>query len=94
MDLCQSKRGIFINMHYIDKVRVDLEYEMPLSEVIVIFTDQLKSRTKDYASMDYEFKEYKRSDLVKLDVMLAGEVVDALSAIVHKDQLLFTLVKN
>ena len=85
MDLCQSKRGIFINMHYIDKVRVDLEYEMPLSEVIVDFYDQLKSRTKGYASMDYEFKEYKRSDLVKLDVMLAGEVVDALSAIVHKD---------
>ena len=85
MDLCQSKRGIFVNMHYIDKVRVDLEYEMPLSEVIVDFYDQLKSRTKGYASMDYEFKEYKRSDLVKLDVMLAGEVVDALSAIVHKD---------
>ena len=59
--------------------------EMPLSEVIVDFYDQLKSRTKGYASMDYEFKEYKRSDLVKLDVMLAGEVVDALSAIVHKD---------
>ncbi len=85
MDLCQSKRGNFINMHYIDKVRVDLEYEMPLSEVIVDFYDQLKSRTKGYASMDYEFKEYKRSELVKLDVMLAGEVVDALSAIVHKD---------
>ncbi len=85
MDLCQSKRGNFINMHYLDKVRVDLEYEIPLSEVIVDFYDQLKSRTKGYASMDYEFKEYKRSDLVKLDVMLAGEVVDALSAIVHKD---------
>ena len=85
MDLCQTKRGIFVNMHYIDKVRVDIEYEMPLSEVIVDFYDQLKSRTKGYASMDYEFKEYKRSDLVKLDVMLAGEVVDALSAIVHKD---------
>lgn len=85
MDLAQSKRGIFINMHYIDKIRVDLEYEIPLSEVIVDFYDQLKSRTKGYASMDYEFKEYKRSDLVKLDIMLAGEVVDALSAIVHKD---------
>ncbi len=85
MDLAQSKRGIFINMRYIDKVRVDLEYELPLSEVIVDFYDQLKSRTKGYASMDYEFKEYKRSDLVKLEVMLAGEVVDALSAIVHKD---------
>ena len=85
MDLAQSKRGIFINMHYIDKIRVDLEYEIPLSEVIVDFYDQLKSRTKGYASMDYEIKEYKRSDLVKLDIMLAGEVVDALSAIVHKD---------
>lgn len=85
MDLAQSKRGIFVNMRYIDKIRVDLEYEIPLSEVIVDFYDQLKSRTKGYASMDYEFKEYKRSDLVKLDIMLAGEVVDALSAIVHKD---------
>lgn len=85
MDLCQTKRGVFINMNYLDKVRVDLEYEMPLSEVIVDFYDQLKSRTKGYASMDYEFKDYRRSDLVKLDVMLAGEVVDALSAIVHKD---------
>ena len=85
MDLCQSKRGIFVNMSYLDTVRVNLEYEIPLSEVIVDFYDQLKSRTKGYASMDYEFKEYRRSDLVKLDIMLAGEVVDALSAIVHKD---------
>ncbi len=85
MDLCQTKRGIFINMSYLDSVRVNLEYEIPLSEVIVDFYDQLKSRTKGYASMDYEFKEYRRSDLVKLDIMLAGEVVDALSAIVHKD---------
>ena len=85
MDLCQTKRGIFINMSYLDTVRVNLEYEIPLSEVIVDFYDQLKSRTKGYASMDYEFKEYRRSDLVKLDIMLAGEVVDALSAIVHKD---------
>lgn len=85
MDLCQSKRGIFINMTYIDKIRVNLEYEIPLSEVITDFYDQLKSRTKGYASMDYEFKDYKRSKLVKLDVLLAGEVVDALSAIVHED---------
>lgn len=85
MDLCQTKRGIFINMSYLDAVRVNLEYEIPLSEVIVDFYDQLKSRTKGYASMDYEFKEYRRSDLVKLDIMLAGEVVDALSAIIHKD---------
>ena len=85
MELAQSKRGIFINMTYLDKIRVSLHYEIPLSEVITDFYDQLKSRSKGYASMDYEFSEYKRSDLVKLDVLLAGEVVDALSAIVHKD---------
>lgn len=85
MDLCQSKRGIFINMTYLDKVRTNLEYHIPLSEVITDFYDQLKSRTKGYASMDYEFQDYKRSDLVKLDIMLAGEVVDALSVICHKD---------
>lgn len=85
MDLAQSKRGIFINMKYIDKTRADLEYHIPLSEVITDFYDQLKSRTKGYASMDYEFCDYKRSDLVKLDIMLAGEVVDALSVICHKD---------
>lgn len=85
MDLAQSKRGIFINMKYIDKIRADLEYHIPLSEVITDFYDQLKSRTKGYASMDYEFCDYKRSDLVKLDIMLAGEIVDALSVICHKD---------
>jgi len=85
MDLAQTKRGIFINMSYIDKIRAHLEYEIPLSEVITDFYDQLKSRTKGYASMDYEFKDYKRSNLVKLDVMLAGEVVDALSVICHAD---------
>ncbi len=85
MDLAQSKRGIFKNMTYLDKVRVDLTYEIPLSEVITDFYDQLKSRTKGYASLDYEFSEYKRSKLVKLDIMLAGEVVDALSVICHED---------
>lgn len=85
MELSQEKRGIFINMSYLDKTRVNLEYEIPLSEVITDFYDQLKSRTKGYASMDYEFKDYKRSKLVKLDVMLAGEVVDALSVICHED---------
>ena len=85
MDLAQTKRGIFKNMSYIDKVRASLEYEIPLSEVITDFYDQLKSRTKGYASMDYEFKDYKRSKLVKLDIMLAGEVVDALSVICHED---------
>ncbi len=85
MDLCQSKRGEFINMHYIDKTRVNLEYHIPLSEVITDFYDQLKSRTKGYASMDYEFHNYKRSDLIKMDIMLSGEIVDALSVICHKD---------
>lgn len=85
MDLCQTKRGIFINMTYIDKVRANLEYDIPLSEVITDFYDQLKSRTKGYASLDYEFHDYKRSKLVKLDILLAGEVVDALSVICHED---------
>ncbi len=85
MELAQSKRGIFLNMTYIDKVRVSLHYEIPLSEIITDFYDQLKSRSKGYASLDYEFSDYKRSDLQKLDILLAGEIVDALSAIVHKD---------
>lgn len=85
MDLCQTKRGIFINMTYLDKVRANLEYHIPLSEVITDFYDQLKSRTKGYASMDYELHDYKRSDLVKLDILLANEIVDALSVICHTD---------
>ena len=85
MELAQSKRGIFQNMTYLDKVRVSLHYEIPLNEIITDFYDQLKSRSKGYASLDYEFSEYKRSDLVKLDILLANEIVDALSAIVHKD---------
>ncbi|MFM7389455.1 MAG: translation elongation factor 4 [Vampirovibrionales bacterium] len=83
MDLAQDRRGDFINMTYIDERRVNLEYELPLSEMVTDFYDHLKSRTKGYASMDYTFKEYKRSKLVKLDTMLAGEIVDALSVIVH-----------
>ena len=85
MELAQSKRGIFKNMAYLDKIRASLDYEIPLSEVITDFYDQLKSRSKGYASMDYEFCDYKRSKLVKLDIMLAGEVVDALSVICHED---------
>ncbi|MDO5437994.1 MAG: translation elongation factor 4, partial [bacterium] len=85
MDLCESKRGDFINMQYLDKTRVNLEYHIPLSEVITDFYDQLKSRTKGYASLDYEFHSYKRSDLVKMDILLSGETVDALSVICHKD---------
>lgn len=85
MELSQTKRGIFKNMQYLDEIRVNLEYDIPLSEVITDFYDQLKSRSKGYASLDYEFSDYRRADLVKLDILLAGEVVDALSAIVHKD---------
>lgn len=85
MDLCESKRGDFINMQYLDKTRVNLEYHIPLSEVITDFYDQLKSRTKGYASLDYEFHSYKRSDLVKMDILLSGEPVDALSVICHRD---------
>ncbi len=85
MELCQSKRGDFINMQYLDKTRVNLEYHIPLSEVITDFYDQLKSRSKGYASMDYDFHSYKRSNLVKMDILLSGEVVDALSVICHKD---------
>ena len=85
MELCQDKRGIFINMHYIDDIRVNIEYHVPLSEVITDFYDQLKSRSKGYASLDYEFHDYKRSDLVKMDILLASEIVDALSVICHKD---------
>jgi len=85
MELCQGKRGDFINMQYLDKTRVNLEYHIPLSEVITDFYDQLKSRSKGYASMDYDFHSYKRSNLVKMDILLSGEVVDALSVICHKD---------
>lgn len=85
MELCQGKRGDFINMQYIDKTRVNLEYHIPLSEVITDFYDQLKSRSKGYASLDYDFYAYKRSDLVKMDILLGGEMVDALSVICHKD---------
>lgn len=84
MDLAQSKRGVFINMTYFGN-RAELEYHIPLNEVITDFYDQLKSRTKGYASMDYEFIDYRRSSLVKLDILLANEVVDALSVICHKD---------
>ena len=86
MDLCQERRGIYENMSYIDDSRVSLHYEMPLNEIIYDFFDALKSRTRGYASLDYEFKEYRKSDLVKLDIMLNGEVVDALSFIVHADK--------
>ncbi|MBQ3417942.1 MAG: translation elongation factor 4 [Ruminococcus sp.] len=86
MELCQDRRGSFIGMDYIDADRVDIHYELPLAEIIYDFFDTLKSRTRGYASFDYEFKEYRPSKLVKLDIMLNGEVVDALSFIIHSDK--------
>lgn len=85
MELCQRKRGQFINMDYLDDIRVNIVYELPLAEVVFDFFDQLKSNTKGYASFDYEFIENKESDLVKMDILLNGDKVDALSFIVHRD---------
>ena len=85
MELCQDKRGIYVNVNYIDSKRVDVIYELPLSEIVYDFFDKLKSFTKGYASFDYEFIGNKESKLVKLDILLNGEIVDALSIIVHKD---------
>ena len=82
---CQNRRGSYVDMKYLDENRVTLIYELPLNEIIYDFFDQLKSKTKGYASFDYEFKEYKRSDLVKLDIWINGKGVDALSFIVHRD---------
>ncbi|MDE6550268.1 MAG: translation elongation factor 4 [Clostridia bacterium] len=86
MELCQDKRGTFVNMTYIEAKRVMLEYEMPLNEIIYDFFDSLKSRSKGYASLDYEILGYKRGDLVKMDILLNGELCDALSLIIHKDK--------
>lgn len=85
MNLCQDKRGIFDNTEYIDPTRVNIHYYLPLSEIVYDFFDKLKSSTKGYASFDYELSGYKESDLVKMDILLNGEPVDALSVIVHKD---------
>ncbi|WP_372008083.1 translation elongation factor 4 [Paenibacillus chitinolyticus] len=85
MELCQGKRGEFINMEYLDTNRVTLSYDIPLAEIVYDFFDLLKSRTKGYASFDYEISGYKKSNLVKMDIMLNGEQVDALSFIVHRD---------
>lgn len=85
MQLCQDKRGNYINMEYIDSTRVNIHYEIPLSEIVYDFFDKLKSGTKGYASFDYELIGYKPSDLVKMDILINGELVDALSTIVHKE---------
>ena len=85
MELCQKKRGTYISLDYVDQIRVNIQYEIPLSEIVYDFFDKLKSSTKGYASFDYEPIGYKESNLVKMDILLNGEVVDALSLIVHKD---------
>jgi len=85
MELCQTKRGIFQNMQYISDNRVQLTYEMPLLEIVYDFFDRLKSGTKGYASFDYEFSVYRRNKLVKMDILLNGEIVDALSTIVFEE---------
>ena len=86
MELCQYKRGVYRDMTYLDKTRVEMKYDLPLNEIIYDFFDSLKSRTKGYASFDYEIKGYEKSDLVKLDKLINGEICEALSIIVHKDK--------
>ncbi|WP_195572657.1 translation elongation factor 4 [Paenibacillus sp. 1001270B_150601_E10] len=86
MELCQGKRGEFVDMQYLDTTRVTITYQIPLSEIVYDFFDQLKSSTKGYASFDYELSGYRRSNLVKMDIMLNGEQVDALSVIVHRER--------
>ena len=85
MELCQNKRGTYLSMEYVDETRVNVHYELPLSEIVYDFFDKLKSYTKGYASMDYDIIGNKPSDLVKMDILLNGEIVDALSIIVHRD---------
>ena len=85
MDVCQNRRGTYLDMKYLDENRVTVEYDLPLNEIIYDFFDTIKSKTKGYASVDYEFKEYRKADLIRLDLYINNEQVDALSFIVHKD---------
>src|SRR5699024_7792693 len=85
MEICQRKRGQFVDMQYLDDIRVNVIYELPLSEIVYDFFDQLKSHTKGYASLDYEFIDNRASELVKMDILLHGEAIDALSVIIHTD---------
>ena len=85
MELCQEKRGTFINMNYLDDTRTMISYDLPLAEIVIDFYDKLKSRTKGYASFEYEMIGYKESDLVKVDILVSGNPVDAFSFIAHKD---------
>jgi GTP-binding protein LepA len=86
MKLCMDRRGVYLNTTYIDPTRADVSFELPLSEIIFDFYDKLKSVSRGYASFDYDFKDYRQSDLVKLDILLNGEPVDALSSIVHRSK--------
>jgi GTP-binding protein LepA len=86
MELCQTRRGVLLGMDYLSQDRVELRYTLPLAEIVFDFFDQLKSRTKGYASLDYETSGEQSADLVKVDILLHGDTVDAFSAIVHKDK--------
>ncbi|HNH74567.1 MAG TPA: elongation factor 4, partial [Candidatus Obscuribacter sp.] len=90
MELCQTRRGVYVDMKYLDPRRAMLVYYLPLAEIITDFFDQLKSRSRGYASLDYHFREYREERLVKLDILIGGEKVDALSAIVHFEKAQFS----